>query len=93
MADCRGLAGPYGSDFVFVRGRQVVCQRMGRASTAAEGTHDENVPRGRRGQVAVEWLMVAGILTAVAIFLTAIIQPTVVTVVRSLARSLRTPGL
>lgn len=52
-----------------------------------------SAPRGRRGQVAVEWLMVAGILTAVAIFLTAIIQPTLVTVVRSLARSLRTPGL
>ena len=47
----------------------------------------------RRGQVAVEWLMVAGILTAVAIILTGVIQPVLVSIVRVLARSVRTVGL
>lgn len=46
-----------------------------------------------RGQVAVEWLMVAGILTAVAIILTGMFQPVLVSVVRMLARSVRTVGL
>ena len=45
------------------------------------------------GQVAVEWLMVAGILTAVAIILTGMFQPVLVSVVRMLARSVRTVGL
>ena len=45
------------------------------------------------GQVAVEWLMVAGILTAVAIILTGMLQPVLVSVVRMLARSVRTVGL
>ena len=49
--------------------------------------------RGRRGQVAVEWLMVAGILTAVAIILTGMFQPVLVSVVRMIARSIRTVGL
>lgn len=48
---------------------------------------------GRRGQVAVEWLMVAGILTAVAILLTGMLQPVLVGVVRMVARSVRTVGL
>lgn len=45
------------------------------------------------GQVAVEWLMVAGILTAVAIILTGMFEPVLVSVVRMLARSVRTVGL
>jgi hypothetical protein len=49
--------------------------------------------RGDAGQVAVEWLMVAGILTAVAIILTGMFQPVLVSVVRMLARSVRTVGL
>jgi hypothetical protein len=49
--------------------------------------------RGLAGQVAVEWLMVAGILTAVAIILTGMFQPVLVSVVRMLARSVRTVGL
>ncbi len=48
---------------------------------------------GRSGQVAVEWLMVAGILTAVAILLTGMLQPVLVGVVRMVARSVRTVGL
>ena len=49
--------------------------------------------QGQTGQVAVEWLMVAGILTAVAIILTGMFQPVLVSVVRMLARSVRTVGL
>ena len=49
--------------------------------------------QGVAGQVAVEWLMVAGILTAVAIILTGMFQPVLVSVVRMLARSVRTVGL
>ena len=49
--------------------------------------------RGDAGQVAVEWLMVAGFLTAVAIILTGMFQPVLVSVVRMLARSVRTVGL
>ena len=49
--------------------------------------------QGRSGQVAVEWLMVAGILTAVAIVLTGMLQPVLVGVVRMIARSVRTVGL
>jgi hypothetical protein len=45
------------------------------------------------GQVAVEWLMVAGILTAVAIILVGMIQPVLVEMVRMLARSVRMVGL
>ncbi len=48
---------------------------------------------GRGGQVAVEWLMVAGILTAVAIILTGMFQPVLVSVVRMVARGVRTVGL
>lgn len=47
----------------------------------------------RQGQVAVEWLMVAGILTAVAIILTGMFKPILVDFVRLLARSVRTVGL
>lgn len=49
--------------------------------------------RRRAGQVAVEWLMIAGILTAVAIILTGMFQPVLVAMVRALARAVRTPGL
>lgn len=52
--------------------------------------------KGRRddaGQVAVEWLMVAGILTAVAIFLSMMFKPVLIDMVRLLARAVRTPGL
>ena len=49
--------------------------------------------RGTAGQVAIEWLMVAGILTAVAIILTGMFQPVLVSIVRMLARSVRTVGL
>lgn len=49
--------------------------------------------QGRRGQVANEWLMTAGILTAVAIFLSMMFRPVLVDMVRYLARALRTPGL
>ena len=49
--------------------------------------------RTRDGQVAVEWLMVAGILTAVAIFLSMMFKPVLIDMVRLLARSVRTPGL
>jgi len=45
------------------------------------------------GQVAVEWLMVAGILTAVAIIIVGIVQPVLVEMVRMLARSVRMVGL
>lgn len=45
------------------------------------------------GQIAVEWLMVAGILTAVAIILTGMFQPVLVSIVRMLARGIRTVGL
>lgn len=45
------------------------------------------------GQVAVEWLMVAGILTAVAIILVGFIQPVLVEMVRMLASSVRMVGL
>ena len=54
--------------------------------------HPAFVP-GRGGQVAVEWLMVAGILTAVAIVLTGMFQPVLVSIVRMIARSVRTVGL
>lgn len=50
-------------------------------------------PRARSGQVAVEWLMVAGILTAVAIVVTGIIRPVLVDMVFMLAGSMRTIGL
>lgn len=49
--------------------------------------------RARQGQVAVEWLMVAGILTAVAIVLTGMFKPVLVDLVRMLARHVRTVGL
>lgn len=49
--------------------------------------------QGCTGQVAVEWLMVAGILTAVAIVLTGMLQPVLVSTVRMIARSVRTVGL
>lgn len=45
------------------------------------------------GQVAVEWLMVAGILTAVAIIIVGVVQPVLVDMVRTLARSVRMVGL
>ena len=45
------------------------------------------------GQVAVEWLMVAGILTAVAILLTGMFKPVLVDMVRMLARHVRTVGV
>lgn len=48
---------------------------------------------GRQGQVAVEWLMVAGILTAVAIIIVGLIQPVLVEIVRYLARSVRMVGV
>lgn len=47
----------------------------------------------RSGQVAVEWLMVAGILTAVAIVIVGVIQPVLVDIVRYLARSIRMVGV
>jgi hypothetical protein len=47
----------------------------------------------RRGQVATEWLMTAGILTAVAIFLSMMFRPVLIDIVRNLARAIRTPGL
>ena len=56
------------------------------------GTHVV-MREGRRGQVAVEWLMIAGILTAVAIILTGMFQPVLIAMVRALARAVRTPGL
>lgn len=49
--------------------------------------------RPESGQVAVEWLMVAGILTAVAIILVGFIQPVLVEMVRMLASSVRMVGL
>ena len=49
--------------------------------------------QGRLGQVAVEWLMVAGILSAVAIALSMMFKPVLVDMVRLLARAIRTPGL
>lgn len=58
-----------------------------------EGLVSAGGRRGETGQVAVEWLMVAGILTAVAIILTGMFQPVLVSVVRMLARSVRTVGL
>lgn len=51
------------------------------------------LPRARSGQVAVEWLMVAGILTAVAIVVTGIIRPVLVDMVFMIAGSMRTIGL
>ncbi|WP_396626335.1 hypothetical protein [Luteitalea sp.] len=56
-------------------------------------TASSTARRAEVGQVAIEWLMVAGILTAVAILLTGMFQPVLVEVVRSLARSVRTVGL
>jgi hypothetical protein len=41
----------------------------------------------------VEWLMVAGILTAAAIIIVGVIQPVLVDIVRYLARSVRMVGL
>ena len=70
-----------GSAFVSVRAHKPLWR----------GTHA--MREGRRGQVAVEWLMLAGILTAVAILLTAMFQPVLVGMVRALARAVRTPGL
>lgn len=49
--------------------------------------------RARQGQVATEWLMTAGILTAVAIFLSTWFKPVLVDIARNLARAIRTPGL
>lgn len=49
--------------------------------------------RRRSGQVAVEWLMVAGILTAVAIVVTGIVRPVLVDMVFMIAGSMRTIGL
>lgn len=66
-----------------VRGDQVTRRPAARPTTC----------RAESGQVAVEWLMVAGILTAVAIILTGMFQPVLVGVVRMLARSVRTVGL
>ena len=43
--------------------------------------------------MAVEWLMVAGILTAVAIIIVGLIQPVLVEIVRYLARSVRMVGV
>ena len=43
--------------------------------------------------MATEWLMTAGILTAVAIFLSMMFRPVLVDIVRQLARAIRTPGL
>lgn len=73
---------------------------MMRTSSAHQ---DDNVTRSRSwagqrrpheaGQVAIEWLMVAGILTAVAIMLTGMFKPVLVDMVRLLARSVRTVGL
>ncbi len=50
-------------------------------------------PAARDGQVAVEWLMVAGILTAVAIVVVGIIRPVLVDMVFLIAGSMRTIGL
>lgn len=50
-------------------------------------------PSAREGQVAVEWLMVAGILTAVAIVVVGIIRPVLVDMVFLIAGSMRTIGL
>ena len=50
-------------------------------------------PQARSGQVAVEWLMVAGILTAVAIVVTGIVRPVLVDMVFMIAGSMRTIGL
>lgn len=55
--------------------------------------HPSTSVSARSGQVAVEWLMVAGILTAVAILLTGMFKPILVDFVRLLARSVRTVGL
>ncbi len=65
----------------------------GRARGVVRRLRRSGARAARSGQVAVEWLMVAGILTAVAIIVTGILRPTVVAIVRSLARSVRTPGL
>jgi hypothetical protein len=64
--------------------------QSGQVASDASGT-----PRCRRrlGQVAVEWLMVAGILTAVAIIIVGLIQPVLVEIVRYLARSVRMVGV
>jgi hypothetical protein len=49
--------------------------------------------RDRQGQVAVEWLMVAGLLTAIAIIIVGLIQPVLVEMVVYLARSVRMVGV
>jgi len=65
-----------------------------RAHPEGDVTEDRALRRaGVSGQVAVEWLMVAGILTAVAIVLTGLLQPVLVSAVRMIARSVRTVGL
>jgi hypothetical protein len=65
-----------------------------RAHPDGDVTGDRGLRRaGVSGQVAVEWLMVAGILTAVAIVLTGLLQPVLVSAVRMIARSVRTVGL
>lgn len=54
---------------------------------------DAMAVRDVRGQVAVEWLMVAGILTAVAIIIVGLIQPVLVEMVISLVNSVRMVGV
>jgi hypothetical protein len=66
--------------------------RFGSAA-ARPGARPITSAGARAGQVAVEWLMVAGILTAVAIILTGMFKPILVDFVRLLARSVRTVGL
>jgi len=64
------------------------------ASRSGNGrSHARVRPTDAAGQVAVEWLMVAGILTAVAIILVGLIQPVLVEIVRMLARSVRMVGV
>jgi hypothetical protein len=46
--------------------------------------------RRARGQVTVEWLLVAGLLTAIAVFIMGIIPATLIKVVQRIAMSLRT---
>ena len=65
---------------------------MASAVAARRGLPGRETP-GRVGQVAVEWLMVAGILSAVAIALSMMFKPVLVDMVRLLARAVRTPGL
>ena len=56
--------------------------RVSRANREGDVSRAYSAPRPERlhtsGQVAVEWLMVAGILTAVAIVLTGMLQPVLV---------------